>query len=189
VNPLLVIAAAAAAFYLGQEYLRRKAEGTLPWQQPKQLPPLSSEVPTSPEGAANLQLWASVGYGVDLFPATAQRQWLEPPPEDGISVAPKCSAIAIGHGTWQRIGARAQAIYADRNDDQIVDDALLEFLPQLEFCIAENAAAFRTFKAELRRRIAAGRIVILQFIPPPGGIQINPHGGRRRRTGSGRQWR
>lgn len=188
-NPLLVIAAAATAFYLGQEYLRRKAEGTLPWGQPKELPPLSSEVPTSPEGAANLQLWASIDYGVDIFPATAQRQWLAPPPEDGISIAPKCAAIAIGHGTWARIAARAQAIYADRNDDQVVADALLEFQDELDLEGCAGSAALRTFKAELRRRVAAGRIVILQFIPPAGGIQMNPHGGRRRRTGSGRQWR
>ncbi len=188
-NPLLAIAAVAAAFFLGQEYLRRKEEGTLPWQQPKELPPLSSEVPTSPEGAANLQLWASVDYGVDVFPMTAQRQWLEPPREDGISIAPKCAAIAIGHGMWERIAALAQSQYASRTDAQIVIAATAELMPELGPCIADNAAAARVFTNEIRRRVAAGRIIILQFIPPIGGIQINPHGGRRRRTGSGRNWR
>lgn len=186
-NPLLVIAAAAVAFYVGQEYLRRKKDGTLPWQQPKELPPLSSEVPTSPEGAANLQLWGSVDYGVDLFPMTAQRQWLEPPREDGIAIAPKCAAIAIGHGMWERIAALAQSQYASRTDEQIVNSAVGDFMPELESCL--DATAYRMLTQEMRRRIAAGRILILQFIPPVGGIQMNPPGGRRRRTGTGRRWR
>src|SRR5918996_2712114 len=107
-HPLLVIAAAAAAFWLGQVYLRRKAEGTLPWQRGQALPPLESEVPATPQGAANLDAWALVDYDIDLFPGSAQRQWLPPPAQDGISVAPECAAIAVGHGMWLRVASLAQ---------------------------------------------------------------------------------
>lgn len=185
-HPLLVIAAAAAAFWLGQVYLRRRAEGTLPWQRGQALPPLGTEVPTSPEGAANLEAWAAVDYDVDLFPGSAQRQWLAPPAFDDASIAPQCEAIAVGHGMWARIAEVAQQGYAaGRTDAQITVDALA-LVPALGRCIAQKARAAQLLAEEVQRRVAAGRIVMLQLVPSaiPGGLWMNP--APRRRTGRGR---
>lgn len=174
-HPLVIIAAAAAAWWLGQEYLRRKEAGTLPWEGPKALPPLSSEVPTSPEGAANLDAWAQIDHAADLFPASARRQWLPPPTADGMSIAPDCSAVAVGHGWWAHVARAASDGYTAGLSHPAIMTAIRLELMAPGFAACQTTPAGRALLDEVDRRVKRGRYLEVHFIPPSsGGPQ---HGG------------
>jgi hypothetical protein len=198
VHPLLVIAAAAAAFWLGTEYIRRRANNTLPWdKEPKALPPLGTEIPSSAQGAANLEQWSAIDFAVDLFPASASRQQLPPPPyEDAISVAPDCSAVAVGHGAWFRLAQVASDGYEQGlSDPAIVTQARLEIFGELGRCISDRAPVALALLHEISRRVASGRALSLGYLPGgSGGVVYTPNGPRRSpnallmRALTGRPW-
>ena len=178
-NPWLIIAALAGAFWAIREYGRRKEAGTLPWggRAPLGLPPAEHEVPTSPQGAINLGAWAAIGWNADIFPAHASRQSLPPPPENGVSAAPDCSAIAVGHGWWERVALLAETGYdAGLSDFEIADRVEDELLRRAELCIDERAPAAMVLMQEVLERIRAGRIQRMVLVP--GALVIPPTPGR-----------
>lgn len=205
-NPLLIIAAIAAAFGIGIAYQRRKAEGALPWGQGGggALPPLGAESPNSPEGAANLAAWSQLDFDVDLFPAGAQREWLRPPSHaGGVSVGPECIAIAVGHGVWDRAQEIAEQGIANGQTNAAITQMITQDLfNAARGCIDLQSPAGMAVVDDVRRRVRTGRYLTLSYLGPiAGAVQpgaITPTSNRRPRTVgeamvlralTGRSWR
>lgn len=131
-NPFLLIAAAAGAFYLGTRMRAQPVEGV-----PLPLPPVptpdssTGEVATSEEGAENLALWDELEFDVDVFPPGTPKQSLHPPRSyDGVSLGPDCSAVAVGHGFWEKLNVMAPPLLDDGASVQEVWEQLAESLFQ-----------------------------------------------------------
>lgn len=168
-NPLLIIAVAAGAFYIGQRMREAPSNGAEPLPLPPFPEPEGSElgeVPTSPQGAANLAKWEEIDFDVDVFPPGSPLQIMEPP-VDAMRwrVAPGCEAIAIGHGFWQRLNDIAQP----RLDvGMSVEETLSEVLDEMFSlagpggagpkskalqCIEDGTLAGKLLLAEIRDRV------------------------------------
>ncbi len=131
-NPFLIIAVAAGAFYVGRRMVAPPTEG-----EPLPLPPVptpdssTGEVATSEEGAENLALWDELEFDVDVFPPGTPKQSMQPPRSyDGVSLGPDCSAVAVGHGFWQKLNVMAPPLLDDGASVQEVWEQLAESLFQ-----------------------------------------------------------
>jgi len=163
-NPFLLIALAAGAYVA---YTRLRAA---PAPAPQATPALPEgtlgEVPASAEGAANLAQWEALDFDVDVFPPGVSRQSIEPPRTAyTLSVAPGCSAIAVGHGFWERVEDFARSrLDGGQTTAQVYEQAMDELFsvgisagPKAAAwrCVDEDTVAGRLLAAEIHDRIRA----------------------------------
>ncbi len=149
-NPFLLIALAAGAYYAYRRFVRPPSK--LP--EPYEPPALGGVAPTA-DAAANLALWEAIGFDVDVFPGDADLGTFAPPTHDaGISIAPGCTAVGVAHGFWASLQRFAQPlIQAGVPRDEIVEQFLGSMRePNLHRCIDEDAPAAMMFVRELHER-------------------------------------
>lgn len=189
-NPLLMLAIAAGAYWVGTRMGKPDEPapaGPLPLPPPPEGSGLG-EVPTSPEGAANLAEWEALEFDVDVFPADAKKQAMRPPRTyEGVSIAPGCAAIAVGHGFWEKLGVLAQPELDDGRSVQDTWEAIRGKLfpgllvgggggpPHAFFaCLDDDAPAALLLAAEIISRI---RFLSGPFITaaPAVGIPAVPY--------------
>lgn len=153
-NPFLIIALGAVAYWIGQEVLRRRdvaAPGSVA------LPPADADAASSPAGAQNLAAWQALDFDADLFPASAARETIAPPATEGaISIAPGCVAIAVGHGFWRRL-QQAAAVSPGATPYDKLRQIRATLLAPVAHCIDDRTPAGQSFLAEVTKRVVTRR--------------------------------
>lgn len=160
-HPFVFIGAIAGAFWLGRNYNRLKKSA----QRSKQLPsvndlPALPEAPDLPdlptEGSSapssvqikNAAVWAKLAYDAEIYPATADKTLIAPPPRDGLSASRNCAVVAIGERWWDRAGRVADNL----ERANMLNIGTLERALFPAHCRGSQGAGIRALRAELAER-------------------------------------
>ena len=104
-DQVILWALVGVAYWLGTRTARRRGPIEVP-----ALPPAQESMPPS-GGDPGLGEWDALAFDVDVFPDGADLRTLRPPgTRDGVSVAPECEAIAVGHAFWFKLNAMAKPL-------------------------------------------------------------------------------
>ena len=166
-----VLVVAAGAYWLGT---RRKRTPTRPYVLT--LP--TADLPP-PEGALGPNEWDALAFDVDVFPDGADLQDFRPPRTyEGVSIAPDCTAIAVGHGFWAKLNAMAKPIIDQGHSaEDVWDEVRYVLFPGIAVAGAGPLHAFHAClddEAEAALLVEDEILDRLRFLSGPGLAALPP---------------
>ncbi len=139
-HPFIFIGAVAGAFLIGRKVgegktkkvkIRIPGEFPIPTPFPElppgrdvdvyidvpdiDLPPIEGDFDIDPTTTVEARMrnaaqWAKTNYGVQIYPAGADKTRVYPPPSSGISATRDCAVVAVGERWWDRAAQIAKAL-------------------------------------------------------------------------------